>query len=681
MIGVNLAGAEFGSASGVYGYSYIYPSASELDYFKSEGITLIRLPFMWERAQHTLGGPLDEAEVGRIHTFLDEAAARGMQVVLDVHNYGRYGGQVIGSDAVPISAFADFWSKMAKEFGGDAGIAGFGLMNEPHDMGGAGVWMAAAQAAVDAIRATGATENIVVAGDGWSSAGMWQLVNGNLAINDALNKIVYEAHIYFDHDNSGTYRGSYDQEGVTPDTGVQRLQVFQDWLAAHDAKGFIGEFGVPGDDPRWLTALGNLVDAMQKDGIDGTAWAAGPWWGNYPLSLEPSNGVDKPQLDILTKYETSAADAVTSVFDVTGNTIIGSSGDDLINAVHSAPYQPFATSQNDTISGMDGNDTIAGGAGADRIDGGAGSDTVSYATSSAGVDVSLWSGRGHGGDAQGDTLISIENLTGSAFGDVFEASSVANRFNGGEGIDTLSYEHSGAGVTVTLIGHAPQVSAGDASGDILLNIENLAGSDFDDALTGNSAANVLTGGAGNDTLDGRGSADTMVGGTGDDIYVVDNPGDVVIENPGEGIDTVRSSVSYTLTDNVEDLTLLSAGNRNGTGNAEDNVITGNAGNNLLSGLDGNDTLIGGAGRDTLTGGAGNDAFVFGPGFGRDTVTDFAPGSDVLQFDSQVFADAEHVLAASVQAGADVVITCDAYNSVTLKNVALASLHAGDFLFT
>src|SRR6266496_2436919 len=97
MIGINLAGAEFGSAFGVYGYSYIYPTASELDYFKSEGINLIRLPFRWEHAQHTLDGALDAAEIGRIHAFLDEAAARGMQVVLDAHNYGRYFGQVIGS--------------------------------------------------------------------------------------------------------------------------------------------------------------------------------------------------------------------------------------------------------------------------------------------------------------------------------------------------------------------------------------------------------------------------------------------------------------------------------------------------------------------------------------------------------------------------------------------------------
>jgi Ca2+-binding RTX toxin-like protein len=143
---------------------------------------------------------------------------------------------------------------------------------------------------------------------------------------------------------------------------------------------------------------------------------------------------------------------------------------------------------------------------------------------------------------------------------------------------------------------------------------------------------------------------------------------------------VQSSIGYTLTDNDENLTLTGSASIDGAGNALDNVITGNAGNNVLNGAEGNDTLIGGAGRDTLTGGAGNDTFVFGPGFGQDTVRDFAPGSDVLRFDSQVFADAEHVLAASAQAGADVVITCDAYNSVTLKNVALASLHAGDFLF-
>lgn len=710
MIGINLAGAEFGLATGAYGFDYIYPNASELDYFKSKGIDLIRLPFRWEHMQTSIGGELDAAEAGRLQTVLDAAGARGMQVVIDLHNYGRHSGSVIGSDALPIPAFADFWSKMATEFGGSSAVKGFGLMNEPHDMGGAAVWPAAAQAAADAIRATGATQEIVVAGDGWSSAGMWQLVNGNLSIADPLNKIVYEAHIYFDRDNTGTYKGTFDEEGVTTDAGVRRLETFSSWLEAHGAKGFIGEFGAPADDPRWLEALDKLVDALHEKNIDGTAWAAGPWWGNYPLSIEPAGGEDKPQLAILTQYlfdvppmalepvgpdaengaaihenaagamvgevvlsgegntgglaftvsdprfevvsdasghhlklldgvaldheseqqvtlvitATNAAGGSTTevvtvdVVNVSGNTITGSSAGDTIDASHSPAEQPFASAEDDVIFGMAGDDTIMGGAAGDWIDGGAGSDTASYATSAAGVDVSLATGLGFGGDAQGDVLVSIENLTGSAFDDVLEGNAAANKIDGGAGIDTVSYEDSAAGVTVKLASTVAQVSTGDAGGDVLRNIENVIGSAFDDSLTGNALANVLAGGDGSDTLNGGTGADTMIGGSGDDIYTVDNAGDVVAEWSGEGHDLVTATVSFVLGDNIEDLTLQGSGTINGTGNALDNVLTGGSGKNVLSGLGGGDHLIGGAGDDTLIGGQGGD--LLDGGTGNDTAS-------------------------------------------------------------
>ncbi|MET3896087.1 Ca2+-binding RTX toxin-like protein [Devosia sp. UYZn731] len=146
-------------------------------------------------------------------------------------------------------------------------------------------------------------------------------------------------------------------------------------------------------------------------------------------------------------------------------------------------------------------------------------------------------------------------------------------------------------------------------------------------ITGGAGNDVLTGGAGNDTLNGGGGADLMTGGKGNDAYVVDNIGDVIVENATEGTDSVQSSVTYTLAANVENLTLTGSSSINGTGNASDNTLTGNTGNNVLSGLGGNDTLTGGTGNDTLNGGDGDDVLNGGAGAdvliggnGIDTVT-------------------------------------------------------------
>ena len=140
------------------------------------------------------------------------------------------------------------------------------------------------------------------------------------------------------------------------------------------------------------------------------------------------------------------------------------------------------------------------------------------------------------------------------------------------------------------------------------SVENLAltgiaaikgtGNALDNVLTGNSANNTLTGGAGNDRIDGGTGNDTMLGGTGNDTYVVNVSTDIVTENLNEGTDTVESSVTLTLANNVENLTLTGTATINGTGNALNNVIAGNSAANSLSGGTGADILIGGAGNDT-----------------------------------------------------------------------------------
>jgi VCBS repeat-containing protein len=162
--------------------------------------------------------------------------------------------------------------------------------------------------------------------------------------------------------------------------------------------------------------------------------------------------------------------------------------------------------------------------------------------------------------------------------------------------------------------------------------DRLTGTAYDDKLYGNGGNDTLYGLGGNDLLDGGSGADTMIGGTGNDTYIVDSTCDIVTEYGNEGIDTVMSSVSYTLGANVENLTLTGTSSCrqtfaiNGTGNTLDNVILGNTANNTLRGGSGNDMLFGDLGNDTINGDAGND--ILQGGAGNDTLTDTA-GNNLL----------------------------------------------------
>ena len=177
-------------------------------------------------------------------------------------------------------------------------------MNEPHNMGSAGVWKSIAQKTIDAIRTVDDINPIIVSGDQWSGAHSWKIFNADLILKDPVNNLIYEAHQYFDHDSSGSYAADYYQEGAYPMLGVDRVRPFIEWLQENNLRGFIGEFGVPNDDPLWLPVLENFVSYLKQNGVPATAWAAGPWWGDYRLSLAPFQGEDQPQVNILENYAT-----------------------------------------------------------------------------------------------------------------------------------------------------------------------------------------------------------------------------------------------------------------------------------------------------------------------------------------------------------------------------------------
>jgi endoglucanase len=113
---------------------------------------------------------------------------------------------------------------------------------------------------------------------------------------------MFNAHCYFDEDRTGEYKRSYEASGSNEMTGVNRIKPFVEWLQKNNKKGFVGEFGVPNNDNRWLTVMDNFLQYLTANNIGGCYWAAGRWWKNYPLSIQPIGKNDKPQMNVFAKY-------------------------------------------------------------------------------------------------------------------------------------------------------------------------------------------------------------------------------------------------------------------------------------------------------------------------------------------------------------------------------------------
>jgi endoglucanase len=306
LFGINYAGGAFRKEQG-----FVPPTEESLDYWKSKGVMLMRLPFNWKYLQPKLNEPLDEKYIAALKKSVSLMGDRGMQVLLDMHDYAKYDGKLIGTEDVSLEAYGDVWKRLAEVFKDNPAIWGYGLMNEPDRKAN---WPAAAQAAVTAIRTVDMKTQILVASDNFAK----QWTNPEKQLIDPANNVRWEAHMYLDGNSSGKYNTTYDYEinkqnsAVGPMVGVKRLEPFVKWIKEHNLKGFIGEFSVPANldrDPRWLIALDNVYEYLLKNELPNTFWAAGTLWTpgrSYVIEPNwrkvPEQGKDRPQTHILLKY-------------------------------------------------------------------------------------------------------------------------------------------------------------------------------------------------------------------------------------------------------------------------------------------------------------------------------------------------------------------------------------------
>jgi endoglucanase len=301
VFGVVLSGGDF-TPGGAYPNNYGYPPNASIDYYASKGMGIIRLPFLWERVQPVKNGPLDATEMSRIDPVVDYAISKGLKVGIDVHNGGYGYGALIGGPYTSDADFADLWGKLATHYKDKPDVL-FMLMSEPSAQS-ARQWLRSANAAIAAIRATGATQTIVVPGSYFDGAWTWTVTDNadvvGCGVVDPLNNYMFEVHQYLDKDGSGGSSGI-----VSPTIGADRLAAATEWARAHGKRFFLGEFGTAADAAS-LAALNTMLAYIRQNGdvwAYATWWGAGDRWGDYFMSIEPTDdATEKPQMVVLARH-------------------------------------------------------------------------------------------------------------------------------------------------------------------------------------------------------------------------------------------------------------------------------------------------------------------------------------------------------------------------------------------
>ena len=305
LLGVNLSGAEFSSKRlpGSLFKDYLYPSQQDLRYFKQAGMNIVRVPFRWERLQRQINTPLESADLEQLQRVVGWAKELDICVLLDMHNYGSYFGHPLGSAEAPVTAFIDVWLRLHQAFD-DPATTAFGLMNEPAAIP-VPAWLKIAQETVLALRKAGAKNLLMVPSGRWSGAHEWTKIHDGVSaasefrhFRDPLNNFVIELHQYADANFSGTGRTCIEAARLR-----SLMSQVTSWAIQEKKRFFLGEFGA-NTSAECLTALRTLAESMQDPTawLGWTYWAAGPWWGSYPYSIQPTNNREAAQLTQLRQF-------------------------------------------------------------------------------------------------------------------------------------------------------------------------------------------------------------------------------------------------------------------------------------------------------------------------------------------------------------------------------------------
>ncbi|KAJ3483129.1 hypothetical protein NLI96_g6518 [Meripilus lineatus] len=295
--GVNTAGYDFSVATdGSFKGTGVTPPAAQFSHFAGEGANLFRIPFAWQLMTPTLGGSIDQSFFSRYDATVQAALNSGPNVfvIVDLHNYARWNGQIIAQGGPTNAQFASIWTQLAAKYGSNERII-FGIMNEPHDVPSISTWVDTVQQTVNAVRAAGSKNFLLLPGSSWASAQAFPTEAGPLLVKvtDPLggtSKLIFDVHKYLDSDNSGTHA-----DCVTDNVSV--MQTLVSFLKANgNRQAILSETG-GGNTSSCESMLGSEL-AFVKNNFPSLAgfavWAAGAFDTTYVLTVTPNGNQDQP---------------------------------------------------------------------------------------------------------------------------------------------------------------------------------------------------------------------------------------------------------------------------------------------------------------------------------------------------------------------------------------------------